>query len=289
MKVKFIHSLVAVILMVFTAFIISCDKNSTDNGDNEENPQLDAQTQQNAEAAYYGTTYAGAMTVPASALSTVGSLSANLKTAGAMEDTVFTGCPTVVFYPFMKDIVLDWGDGCTGPAGITTSGSIRMHGSFENNVLVFSATFDNLSSEGYYINGNVDFIATDEYVEVTIQNGTIAENDTVYSISGKLKIEVINNGTPDDFYDDLYVVTGNLSVASNTEPPVVTDLSIRTDAPLKYRATCEYAYTGIIDFKTNDLGTGYADFSPINQACDAIVAFYAVDDQTGQQINLDEL
>ncbi len=277
----------AMLLLISGLVFTGCKKDTTSSN----NDDLSAQdVQQNATATYYATTYMEAMVIPASALATSADENNTLqKSSGMVSDTLYDGCPTAVFYPVRRKLTLNWGGGCTGSSGLYCSGAIHLESETESSDLTFKALFENFTCEGYRMTGDVRFVVKKDEITVTIQNGVIAKDGVVYSVTGNLKVLVQTNNTPQDPYDDLYTIYGNLQTACSEPPPLVTDIVIRNSAPVKYRPTCAYPHSGIVDLTNNGRSTGYADFSPANGGCDDVVVIYSSGGRLQKTIHMDEL
>ena len=265
MLTLFKHKAVMVLFILASLVFFGCDENSTQSDDNQVS---DEQIQESAEAVEYSTMYIESVTAPASALVAVTSSATSgalFKQTAVTSDTIFTGCPTAIYNVLLKQLVLDYGSGCSGAGDISHSGSIVLTGSFSGTTLSFASTFNEYTANNFYLNGNVTFIAGMDSIEITIANGTIAYGDTTVSINAELKLKIDTNGTPGDIFDDVYVITGFGTVITTDG----SSYSFEITTPLEYHALCQYPVKGVVEVKT-DSYTAEVDFFPNSGSCDDI-------------------
>jgi hypothetical protein len=249
--------IISILALVNLLFIISCS-DSTDAGNNNN----EEYAQESAEAAAYTMLYVENSTTTSSALTNATSA----KTSFADGDTIFSGCPTAVYYLLQKELIVDYGTGCTGQAGVSHSGRITLTGSISNGALLFSVDFDQYTAENYSIDGTMSLGATIDTIQVTITSGTVSDGNSTATIAGELKLIVNLNGTPSDPTDDQYLVTGNGTVTT----PESKTYSFKITEALEFHAFCQFPVKGIIEL-TSDDKTASVDFSPTDNQCDDVV------------------
>jgi len=268
MKILSRHSLLLVIFIISALLFFSCDDNSTESSGDDQT--TDQQIQESTEAVDYSTMYMETVTMPSSALVSATASAALMKntanSVAGVADTIFTGCPTATYNVLLKQLVLDYGEGCNGAGGVSHSGSIVLTGSFVNGKLSFATTFNQYTANDYYVNGNVSFVAGIDTIQITISDGTIAHGDTSATMDAELKLVINMNGTPGDPFDDVYTISGFGTVTT----PNAKTYSFEITTPLEYHAFCEYPVKGVIEMKT-ELYTSSIDFFPDNGQCDDIV------------------
>lgn len=147
------------------------------------------------------------------------------RTTATVETTNILGCATLTVTPasgFPKNIVIDFGAGCTSPNGvfrkgkmyITISDSLRKSGS------VAVMTFD-----GYYVNtfkieGTLTWTNTSTGTTKSWQrkweNGKITAADGKYWLHSGVKnvTQTAGVNTPNNLLDDAFSITGNNSITN---------------------------------------------------------------------------
>lgn len=254
-------------------WLISCNKNSTDGGDdggnnNNNQQQTEQQIQEAAAAADDAALYMTTTTTTASAAaSAVGGLLGKVNTPG---DTLYTGCPTVVYERVQKILTIDYGSGCVGPAGMEHSGNIVLTGSLNQNALEFSTVFNDYTAQGCTVNGAVTYRMTMDSILVTIAGGSVVCGDSSVTLDASLSLTVDLNGTPGNVEDDIYTVDGFGTITT----PGGTTYDFQIVNPLVMQAGCPYPVDGLMELTTETrVGTVTAsvDYFPDNGQCDDVV------------------
>lgn len=176
------------------------------------------------------------------------------------------GCATVTVTPlvgFPKNMLIDFGTGCTSPKNITRKGKIyvTLSDSVRKAGSVATLRFD-----GYYVNGfkkeglitwTNTSTANIKSWQRKVENGKITTPAGKYWLHSGIKTVVQTEGysTPRNLLDDVFSITGNHSV---TNANGVTRTSVITE-PLIKKTSCENiskgkiemqgpAHTAVIDF-----------------------------------------
>lgn len=187
-----------------------------------------------------------------------------------------SSCCNVTFTPndlssWPKDIVIDFGTGCTGDDGVVRSGQILVHmtKAYIDSGSVSTLTFNNyfvnsrqitglerITNMGRNLAGNHMFMAE-------VENGNLYSPDgvTVYnSIQEREWIE--GESTLLEIMDDVYMVTGTAN--GTTSGGTAYTLVITT--PLRVAVGCAWIQSGIVEITqsglpviTLDYGTGACD------------------------------
>ncbi len=256
------RNVVLVLVVMSLVALFSCSKDSTSS-----EPDLNEQyVQEAAAAAEYSVVYMETATSTASAATMAANTGGSFaKALGIGDTTLYDGCPAIIWNMLQKQLTIDYGEGCTGPAGINHSGSIVMNGSLNNQTLQFAVTFNNFTTVNCTVGGSMTYVMTMQYAEVAITNGTITCGDSTVTVNANLKITVDMNGTPGDPTDDSYTVTGQGTVVT----PDGSKYSFQITDPLLFYAGCQYPVRGVIEIAGTDY-TAKVDFYPENGDCDDI-------------------
>lgn len=185
---------------------------------------------------------------------------------GRMKDN---HCATVDFNQEMNIMTLDFGTGCTGPAGINRSGKIMVeyNGSTEE-WFKHTISFENYQVEGLKISGSIssNFVAetTSGSLKLsrTVSNFSIqyADNSTLTLSNAQHTYEYVY-GEILDFTDDHVLVTGESSGITRKEIPFSSKIADQ----VKYSIPCMsdqifYPVMGKIDLTIDGGNTYQLDF-----------------------------
>ena len=146
-------------------------------------------------------------------------------TAGTAQTTGILSCAVVTVTPligFPKNIVIDFGAGCTSPNGITRTGKIMVNltDSLRRPGSVATMTFDNYFVRGYKKEGTITWTNTStagiKSWHRTCQNGKItAPNGNYWLHYGAQDIiQSMGASTPFNTADDEFTITGGHTVTN---------------------------------------------------------------------------
>ena len=161
-------------------------------------------------------------------------------------------CATVTVTPasgFPKDILIDFGTGCTNPmSGITRSGKIMIHvsDSLRHSGSVSTMTFDNYYVNGYKKEGTITWTNTSSgghrswnrtvtAVKITAPNGRYLIHN------GTRSIEQVQGNLTHEIQDDAFSITGNSNVVNSAG--ITHTLTINT--ALHKRVACHFIDSGV--------------------------------------------
>jgi|GEM_PF-6057268 len=285
------------LLILLTAGLLvttACDKNSSDPKDDEETLTLtDAEIQEDAEAAYDAALYAEAMAMPTSALAaSVSPSKAALGKNASTADTLFNGCPIAIYNRIKRELLIDYGSGCTGISGVTHSGSILLKGKAEDGKLYFYATFNDFTSNEYKLSGDVRMRIGIDSIYIDITDGVLSNNDTLRYLNGYIRMAIDMNNTLQNPFDDVYkvdIALVNYKVVGEKE--ITHNISVFTSpgALLEFRLLCEYPYRGILNIARVGKPSLTMDFEPYNGGCDDIVKIKTDGMPEGTVVSLSDL
>lgn len=139
--------------------------------------------------------------------------------------TGILSCATLTVTPingWPKNIVIDFGTGCTSPNGITRTGKINvtLSDSLRKSGSIAVITFDNYHVSGYKKEGTITWTNTSvpggKSWNRKVENGKItAPNGNYWLHSGIMDIvQTAGVATPQDLLDDVYSITGNRTVTN---------------------------------------------------------------------------
>ncbi len=260
---KFRNVALIAFLIAFVTFL-SCSKDSTSNNEPDLSEQ---QVQDAAAAAEYSVIYLETTTSTASAATMAANTGGSFaKIMGAGDTTLYNGCPVITWNLSQKQLLIDYGEGCTGPAGINHSGNIVMNGSLSGGTLQFAVAFNNFTTMNCSIGGSMSYVMRLGYAEVNITNGAITCEDSTIKVDANLKITVDLNNTLGDPTDDSYTVTGEGTVIAADG----TTYGIKITDPLLFYAMCKYPVRGVMEITGKDF-TAQVDFYPESGDCDDVV------------------
>ncbi len=291
---------------LFIALLISgmllttgCDKKSTD--PEEEDPVTaiteDENVQAGAEATATAAIYAEAMAVPTSAIvaSTSGSSNSFVGKTSSTTDTIYSDCPLITVNRAAREILIDYGSGCTGVSGIAHSGSIFLKGKIESAKLYFYATFKNFTADNYQLDGTVKFRIGADSIYIDVQKGLLIRNETVNYLDGKIAIAIDLNNTLQNPFDDIYYCSMDLVNKKTIGSEEKHAFYIRTtyrgqSTPLEFRLLCEYPYRGVLSaWEIHKSKLTYFDFEPYDASCDDVVKVITDNWPDGVIISINEL
>lgn len=185
-------------------------------------------------------------------------------------------CPIVTFTPpdlstYPKDLVIDFGTGCTGSDGVLRSGKILAHltKSYIDSGSVTTVTFDN-----YYVNSRkitgTEIItnqgknnAGHPVFEVQVQNGNLYSPDGVTTYNSVQQREWIEGyNTLLDPMDDVYMITGTANGVTTDG----TSYTVTITSALRVAVGCAWVESGTLNITepnvpviTLDYGNGNCD------------------------------
>lgn len=239
----------------------SCSKNSTNNIVPNLNEQ---QLQETTAAVQYALIYLESTIGPASAASAATS-GGKFFRGFLPADTLYTGCPTAIYHALQNQLIIDYGEGCTGPSGIHHSGSIVMAGVHSGGTLQFTAVFDSFTTAGCSINGSMVYQMAIDTIEVMINNGIVSCGDSTVTLNANLKLIVNLNGTPGDLLDDTYMLLGSGTILF----PDSNSYNFNITSALILYANCAYPVNGKVEVSGAAFSAA-VDFYPDNGDCDDI-------------------
>lgn len=215
-----------------------------------------------------------------------------------------TGCRVVSFnpsrdvYPHLKTV--DFGNGCTGPDGITRSGKklITVYANWKdapNGTLLTETTFSNYWVDSVNVSGNVKI-----YIDSSCKRGPLAmrivTNKTFTDVKGNTSTytgvtywKQIAGDTTSTRADNIYQVTGSASGSAVLDGATALTWSSKIDPqnPVIKMGNCMYRSKGGIE-ATLKLATGsvfkeYLDYG--NGSCDN-KATLTINNGTPQEVTL---
>ncbi len=277
MKKFSMFSFLLALIAVSFFLTMGCDDNSTDSKEDPETAIVnDEAVQSGAEATEAALIYTEAMAMPTSAIvaTTTSSNSTQLGKTASTYDTLYSDCPLITVDRVAREILIDYGSGCTGVSGIEHSGSIFLKGKIESAKLYFYATFNNFTADNYLLTGTVKFRVGTDSIYIDIQHGGLIHGETINYIDGKIAIALDLNNTLQNPFDDIYYCSIDLFSKKMIGSEEKHALSVRTsfNSPLEFRLLCEYPYRGVLgiwDLYKSKV-TSF-DFQPYNASCDDVV------------------
>jgi hypothetical protein len=164
--------------------------------------------------------------------------------AGPEESKLILSCATVTVTPqvgFPKNIVIDFGTGCSSPGGITRSGKILVNltDSLRRSGSVATMNFDNYKVGIYKKEGTITWTNTSTAAQKswnrTCVNGKITNTTTsvFWNHSGTQNVvQTAGVNTPNVLLDDVFAITGNNTVTKSNgvtrEGTILTALQKKT-------------------------------------------------------------
>ena len=181
-------------------------------------------------------------------------------------------CPIVTVTPeqgFPKNILIDFGAGCTSPNGITRSGKINitLSDSLRKSGSVAVMTFDNYYVSGFKKEGTITWTNTSQVGirswERKCENGKVTAPDGRYWLHSGTQVVVQTGGssTPLNLLDDVFSITGSNTVTNTSGKTRTCEI---TEA-LEKKVACENIDMGKIKiqgpnhFAVLDFGDGTCD------------------------------
>ena len=265
MKLKIILPIAAIVAFAFT----SCKKDSTTTDDSAIETTFELSANQGI---------ADNLTQDANDILNEAAYDKNLQGSGfaatPIEPNSTLACATVTVTPlvgFPKNIVIDYGSGCTTPGlnGVTRSGKINvtLSDSLRVSGSVAVMTFDNYYVKGYKKEGTITWtnISTPgvKSWRRVCQNGKITAPTGNYWLHYGTEVitQTQGNNTPGNILDDVFTITGTKTV---TNPAGLTRTgTILT--PLQKKTTCSnidqgtYQIQGPNHVAIIDFGDGSCD------------------------------
>ena len=193
-------------------------------------------------------------------------------TAQPSQTAGILSCASVTVTPisgFPKNIVIDFGPGCTSPSGVTRSGKILVHltDSLRNPGSVAAMTFQNYFVNNFKKEGNLTWTNTStpgvKSWRRVMQNGKItAPNGNFWTHFGTQDIvQTAGVFTPLYLLDDEFSVTGGHTVANpagiTRTRTILTALQKKTNCPNIDKGS--YRVQGPSHFAIIDFGNGVCD------------------------------
>lgn len=277
------RSLLALLILVWGVAYWSCSEDSPTQG----NARLESQFETTEDLTEMTTevfTQSTRAVSMADLLASVGT--GKVTTPG---DTLFPGlftCPYIIWEPGTGVYVLDYGDGCQDLGGTQHSGKIQIEieGDPKTSATI-TVTFLNYSVDGSEIDGSLLLTVSGDSIQYTMDGTTIRNDEGTFTLTANLTI-VSELNTPDTIDDDVYQVTGLLSVSEETSGAnfVITILEA-----VRIEGDCEYPTQGVVEVSGSDETGPFeatVDYFPENGACDAIAEVTV--GQVTRTINLDE-
>ena len=144
---------------------------------------------------------------------------------GTVETTNILSCATVTVTPlqgFPKNIVIDFGSGCTSANGVVRKGKINVtvSDSLRRSGSTAVMTFDNYYVSTYKVEGTLIWTNTSTGTTKSWQrkweNGKITSADGKYWLHSGIKnvVQTAGSGTPNNLLDDVFSITGNHTVTN---------------------------------------------------------------------------
>ena len=178
-----------------------------------------------------------------------------------------------VNYP--KQIVVDFGSGCTSLDGITRSGSITYNLSkrFRNPGATISATFTNYVVNGYKLGGtytitNNSSLTNGIQYTTAVTGGSVTNpNDSSYTFSGTKTVTQTAGIGSLDFSTYVFSVTGNYMLANSWGQSLTANIT----TPLVKQESCKHIVSGVVSFVyTKGTTTLNGTFDYGSGACDSL-------------------
>lgn len=199
------------------------------------------------------------------------------------------GCATVTVTPligFPKNMLIDFGTGCTSSNNVTRKGKIyvTLSDSVRKQGSIATLRFDGYFVNGYKKEGLITWTNTSTASVKSwtrkVENGKITTPDGKYWLHSGTKavVQTDGNSTPRNLLDDAFSITGNHSV---TNANGITRTSVITE-PLIKRTDCENISKGRIEMHGPN-HTAVIDFG--DGTCDK-VATISIDGGTAKSFLL---
>ncbi len=191
---------------------------------------------------------------------------------GPSGTTGILGCANVTVTPlvgFPKNIVIDFGTGCTSPNGITRSGKINivLSDSVRNPGSTAVMTFTNYYVSGYKKEGTITWTNTStanvKSWQRKVENGKITAPNGNYWLHSGIRdvVQTAGVSTPNNLLDDVFSITGNHTVTNSAG----RTRTITTLTPLQKKVICANIDMGSIKvqgpnhYAVIDFGNGTCD------------------------------
>lgn len=283
MKKNTLSATFAIALLLFT--VTSCKKESTSSSSTSPEQETTFELSTDQAIADNLTEDANEIFMEAAAKKNLlGSTFSNQATATTNILTLAT--ITVSGTTFPKNIVIDFGNGCTSPNGIvhkgkinvTLSDSVRKAGSTA--VITFNNYYiNNFKKEGTVTWTNTS-TATTKGWQRKVTNGKISAPDGRYWLHSGVRdvVQIAGTLTPTTLLDDVFLITGNYTVtnaAGKTRNCYITEA-------LQKQTTCDNIGTGKLKVEG---GSHYATINFGEGACDKL-ATVSIDGSDPRTIQL---
>ncbi len=241
-------------LAMLALSLAACSEDSPTGGDNQD-AQFAAATDVAAEVSGYvepaATAYSLANTVPGLT-----------KSAASL-----MACPNLTFNLQAKQFTLDYGAGCSGKDGKTRSGSITVQYSGKLDAgATLTLTFNNYKTSNKTFNGQITAtLSNNTTVALAITNATVTDDQGSATINANLTMTVNLNNTPQNFDDDVYLISGSGTVSEGGK-----NYSFTISDPLRIQPGCSFPTSGKMTISTTNSPNTTIDFFPDNGACDDV-------------------
>lgn len=192
--------------------------------------------------------------------------------SGTVESTGILGCANVTITPvsgFPKNIVIDFGTGCTSPYGVTRKGivNVTLTDSVRKPGSKAVMTFNNYYVNGYKKEGTITWTNTSlpggKSWERKVENGKITAPDGRYWFHEGVKnvVQTAGVATPLNLLDDVFSITGTHTVTNAAG----ATRQVTTPEALQKKTVCENIDKGKLKiqgpnhFAIIDFGDGTCD------------------------------
>lgn len=195
-------------------------------------------------------------------------------TEGKVEDLLPCVTKTIVFTTTIKEVTLDFGEGCELPSGNVLSGKILMRYAIDTDVnsLTITHMYENFYFNEISIEGDNSIVRVRQNEngnpQSTITFGTtLTWLDGVYASREGTKVrEWVEGVNTRMFGDNVFLITGNWT--ATFKDGIVFSSSIME--PLRREMSCRFIVSGALELQKEDR-TGTLDFG--DGSCDNVAIF----------------
>jgi hypothetical protein len=271
----------AVIAISFTAFLYSCQKETSSNNSipvTEEEAAVYSDESTQAEASFDDVEDVSMTAAEEEGAASTAGRSAE---AGRFLPTFeelrvrlghcaeITVTPNDSTYP--KTITIDFGDGCLCADGKFRKGAIIIHltGPIRRSGSVMTITFRNFYLNRAHIEGTkiVSNLSQNSNIKFTVQvvGGKVTfPNGRGYKYDGMKYVKQIEGGNTRIVRDDVYTIEGRSKTEFNNGLTIV----LNTESPLVKKVACHWISNGVLKIKINDRVLFLDYGAPHNGDCD---------------------
>jgi len=265
----------AVIAVLFTGFLFSCQKETSSNTDTLTDEQAATYSDESAQAE---ASFDDAEDVGMIAAEEEGVASEGGRGYAPLFEELrlrLGPCATITVTPndgtYPKTITIDFGDGCVCADGKFRKGAIILHltGPIRRSGSVLTITFRNFYLNRAHIEGTkiVSNLSENGNIKFTVQvvDGKVTfPNGRGWEYNGLKFVAQIEGGSTRIVRDDVYKIEGR----SKTEFNNGFTVTLNTETPLIKKVVCPWISNGVLKIKINDRVL-FLDYSaPNNGDCD---------------------